>query len=141
MTSNQQLPIIIDVDERDDITHTAEWPQCKDMTCPCQLEVEDEIALTFPSEEQLDEQERSVLSQDEPAYDAPHCPQCGHLYAKRTQEHRLEQDFRVVPLAAQRRGPSWQNAPAPRAESREASYEEAYHSCLSDSLLKQARQS
>ena len=30
----------------------------------------------------------------------------------------MEQDFRVVPLAAQRRGPSWQNAPAPRAESR-----------------------
>ncbi len=50
MTNNYQLPIIIDVDERDDITHTAEWPQCKDMTCPCQLEVEDRIADVAPSE-------------------------------------------------------------------------------------------
>src|SRR6266699_3771325 len=79
MTNNQPLPIIILVD---DITHTAEWPQCKDPTCPCQTLVEDEMALTFPTEEQLDAQERSVLGcLDEPAYDAPHCPQCGHLYA------------------------------------------------------------
>jgi len=91
MTSNQQLPIIILVDERDDITHTALWAQCKDMTCPCQLEVEDEIALTFPTEEQLDEQERSVLSQDEPAYDAPHCPQCGHLYAYGNKSHLCDE--------------------------------------------------
>ncbi len=57
MTHNQQLPIIILVDE---LTHTAEWPQCKDPTCPCQLEVEDVIADVPPSEEQLDEQERRV---------------------------------------------------------------------------------
>ncbi len=60
MTNNYQLPIIIDVDERDDITHTAEWPQCKDMTCPCQLEVEDRIDDVPPSEASLDEQERRV---------------------------------------------------------------------------------
>jgi len=61
MTTNQ-LPIIILVDERDDITHTPEWPQCKDMTCPChdgddlwQDEVEDVV----PSEAELDEQERT----------------------------------------------------------------------------------
>ncbi len=87
MTSNQ-LPIIILVDERDDITHTAEWPQCKDMTCPCQ----DEIILTFPTEEQLDAQERSVLGcLDEPAYDAPHCPQCGHLYAYGNVSHLCDE--------------------------------------------------
>ena len=28
-------PIIIQYDERDDILHTPEWPQCKDETCPC----------------------------------------------------------------------------------------------------------
>ncbi len=60
MTSNQQLPIIILVDERDDITHTAEWPQCKDLLCPCQTLVEDEIADVPPTEAQLDEQERRV---------------------------------------------------------------------------------
>ncbi len=60
MTSNQHLPIIIDVDERDDITHTPQWPQCKDMTCPCQLEVQDVIADVPPTEAALDEQERRV---------------------------------------------------------------------------------
>jgi hypothetical protein len=29
-------PIIIQYDERDDILHTPEWPQCKDESCPCQ---------------------------------------------------------------------------------------------------------
>ncbi len=53
----QDSPIIIPVD---DITHTAEWPQCKDPTCPCQLEVEDVIADVPPSEASLDEQERRV---------------------------------------------------------------------------------
>jgi hypothetical protein len=61
MTNYQALPIIIPVDERDQITHTAEWPQCKDATCPCQ----DEIILSMPTEEELDAQERSVLSQAE----------------------------------------------------------------------------
>ncbi len=63
MTTNQQLPIIILVDERDDITHTAEWPQCKDPTCPChegddlwQDEMEDEA----PSEAELDAQEQAT---------------------------------------------------------------------------------
>jgi len=65
-------PIIVPVDE---IVHTDEQPYCCDPTCPCQLEVEDEMSLTFPTEEQLDAQERSVLDEDEPAYDAPHCPQ------------------------------------------------------------------
>ncbi len=60
MTSTQHLPIIILVDERDDILHTPEWPQCKDMTCPCQLEVQDVIADVPPSEAALDEQERRV---------------------------------------------------------------------------------
>ncbi len=55
------LPIIILVDERDDILHTAEWPQCKDPKCPCQDAVEDEIILSMPTEEQLDAQEQSVL--------------------------------------------------------------------------------
>ncbi len=52
------LPIIVLVDE---LLHTAEWPQCKDPTCPCQDEVEDEIILSMPTEEQLDAQEQSVL--------------------------------------------------------------------------------
>ncbi len=107
MTTNQHLPITILVDERDDITHTAEWPQCKDMTCPCQLEVEDEIALTFPSEEQLDEQERSVLSQDEPAYDAPHCPQCGHLYAYGNKSHLCDECAEVEPVTSGPRSIDW----------------------------------
>ncbi len=107
MTTNQHLPIIILVDERDDITHTAEWPQCKDMTCPCQLEVEDEIALTFPSEEQLDEQERSVLSQDEPAYDAPHCPQCGHLYAYGNKSHLCDECAEVETVTSGPRSIDW----------------------------------
>jgi len=66
MTNNQQLPIIIPVDE---LTHTPEWTQCKDATCPCQ----DEIILTFPTEEQLDAQERSVLSHgdEEPVTGGP----------------------------------------------------------------------
>jgi hypothetical protein len=61
MTNRPSLPIIILVDERDDITHTAEWPQCKDLTCPChagddlwQDEMEDEA----PTEAELDAQER-----------------------------------------------------------------------------------
>jgi hypothetical protein len=66
MTNYQSLPIIIPVDE---LLHTAEWPQCKDAMCPCQ----DEIVLTFPTEEQLDAQEQSVLSQaeDEPTTSGP----------------------------------------------------------------------
>jgi len=68
--TNYPLPIIIPVDERDDILHTAEWPQCKDPSCPCQ----DEIILTFPTEEQLDAQEQSVLfgaEQEEPMTSGP----------------------------------------------------------------------
>ena len=108
MTTNQHLPIIILVDERDDITHTAEWPQCKDMTCPCQLEVEDEMALTFPSEEQLDAQERSVLGcLDEPAYDAPHCPQCGHLYAYGNKSHLCDECAEVEPVTSGPRSIDW----------------------------------
>ncbi len=53
-----QLPIIILVD---DITHTPEWPQCKDPTCPCQLEGEDEIADVLPSEAELDAQEQTCV--------------------------------------------------------------------------------
>ncbi len=53
------LPIIILVDE---LTHTPEWTQCKDGTCSCQ----DEIVLTFPTEAELDAQERSVLGDEEP---------------------------------------------------------------------------
>jgi hypothetical protein len=85
--TNYPLPIIILVDERDDITHTPEWPQCKDASCPCQ----DEIILTMPTEEQLDAQEQSVLSQDEPPYDAPHCPQCGWLYAFGNRSHLCDE--------------------------------------------------
>ena len=57
MKGHTQPPIIILVDE---ITHTAEWPQCKDPSCPCHLEVEDEIADVPPTEAALDEQERRV---------------------------------------------------------------------------------
>ncbi len=49
-----QLPIIILVDE---ITHTPEWPQCKDPTCPCQDEVEDQLDDVPPTEAELDAQE------------------------------------------------------------------------------------
>ena len=28
-------PIVIPIDERDDILHTDLWPQCKDDSCPC----------------------------------------------------------------------------------------------------------
>jgi hypothetical protein len=80
MTTNQ-LPIIILVDERDDITHTAEWPQCKDLTCPCHAgdpddlweeetdgewvngdeeDPEDEISDRPPSEAELDRQEQTA---------------------------------------------------------------------------------
>ena len=52
------LPIIVPVDE---IVHTPEHPQCDDLRCPCQDEVEDEIILSMPTEEQLDAQEQSVL--------------------------------------------------------------------------------
>jgi len=59
MTTNRpSLPIIVPVDE---IVHTPEHPQCDDLRCPCQDEVEDEIILSMPTEEQLDAQEQSVL--------------------------------------------------------------------------------
>ncbi len=54
------LPIIVPVDE---IVHTPEHPQCDDPMCPCQDEVEDEIILTPPTEEQLEVQELRVLAQ------------------------------------------------------------------------------
>jgi hypothetical protein len=58
MTTNQ-LPIIILVDERDDITHTAEWPQCKDSSCPCNAQ--DVIADVPPTSAELDRQEQIEL--------------------------------------------------------------------------------
>src|SRR6266700_7051713 len=54
-------PIIVPVDT---LIHTASHPYCSDPTCPCQLEVEDEIIFTTPTEEQLDAWERSVLGDD-----------------------------------------------------------------------------
>jgi hypothetical protein len=86
MTSNQQLPIIILVDERDDILHTALWPQCKDLTCPCQDEVEDEIILSMPTEQELDAQERSVLS----GADVPTLPMTEEMWAEATRFLFLE---------------------------------------------------
>ena len=77
MTNLITLPIIVPVDE---LLHTAAQPQCKDMTCPCQDEVEDEIILTPPTEEQLDAQERSVLS----GADVPTIPMTDELWAELT---------------------------------------------------------
>jgi hypothetical protein len=57
-----QLPIIITVDERDDIVHTALWPQCKEPTCPCHAGDpddlwQDETPDVAPTEAELDAQE------------------------------------------------------------------------------------
>ncbi len=46
----------------DELIHTAaNGYTCGQPDCPCSAEVEDEIILTPPTEEQLDAQEQSVL--------------------------------------------------------------------------------
>src|SRR5260370_16108112 len=54
-------PIIVPVDT---LIHTDEHPTCSDPTCPCQLEGEDEIIFTTPTEAQLDAWERNLLGDD-----------------------------------------------------------------------------
>ena len=81
-----QLPIIILVDE---ITHTAEWPQCKDPTCPCQLEGEDVIVDVLPSETELDAQEQQTSGPRSIDWDAVFVPTRADMQRAYDQERNI----------------------------------------------------
>jgi len=89
MFGHTQPPIIILVDERDDILHTAEWPQCKDPTCPCQAEVQDMIADVPPSEAELDAQEQQTGGARSIDWDAVFVPTRADMQRAAAQERNI----------------------------------------------------
>src|SRR6266568_1463647 len=60
-------PIIVTVPAETIIHTDANGYTCGQPDCPCSAEMEDEIILTPPSEEQLEVQEQSVLAALQPA--------------------------------------------------------------------------
>jgi len=69
-----------------------EWPDEEDSTYIHNTAVYSLIDAMEVFEEKVERLAESDLdAQDEPEYDAPHCPQCGHLYAYGNRSHLCDE--------------------------------------------------